>query len=215
MPERVGELPEGAKPLKYDPRRGCGKISLRIGEESKVVQHVADGPADQPFVRLAKDLLDNTIEKSKSGVGADSLADGLQKVLDNRIDARAMKLEVGCLRHQFCYTLNVEGLSSSISGQETLFKRFKGKRELRTEELHGFIKKLQELKVQELSRNVQTKYDILLNVDLRVLDKQHYSGGFGYAFDAKAVLRKARMPPIQSVWNASIALEPTREVEKK
>src|SRR5437899_3323890 len=79
-----------------------GSISLRIGHRSKKVEHDWTGPSNEEFVRLVRDLAETGIEQSAEGIGVDNLEDGLQQILDGKLDPRALKIKEEYLRHRAC-----------------------------------------------------------------------------------------------------------------
>jgi hypothetical protein len=215
MPPLLGGLPKGAEPpRKLDPERGYGRISLRIGKGAKVVEHDNEGPVNEQFVTLAKDLLATAIKHSASGVGVDSLADGLQKVLDDKIDVRAVKIEVGHMRKLACNTLEIEGLAAKVRGTNDVGAPFRGERSLRAEGLAAFIKMLQGEKFHELPENVKVKYDYYmhLGITVRILDKEHRTRGSGFDPELSPEEQSRRF---EAVWRASRALQPPPIYEKK
>lgn len=211
MPPLLGKLPKGAEPPWEQPW-GRGSISLRIGKEAKVVEHDSEGPVNEEFVRLAKDLLTTCIKHSAAGVGVDSLADGLQKVLDHKVDVRAMRITVSRLHSPASDWLEIEGHAAKVSGLDRRLNSFNGQKSLTAEELTTFIKKLQGEKFHELPRYVRPKWSDILYIKVRVLDKEHSTGGksSGSKYSpAEQVLR------FEAVWNATKALQPPHNYDKK
>jgi hypothetical protein len=215
LPEKLGGLAKekGDKPDNQDSQNGHGTIKLRIGSQSKTVQHAREGPANETFVKLAKDLAKMGMKQSAGGIGIESLADGLQKILDKKIDPRALKIKEEYLRHQACHTFEVEGLDAKISGLGYWGEPFKGQKSVTVDEMTKFIAKMQQHKFHELPTLLNLTDDIfVISVTVRVLDKEHCSYGYGY--DSKKS-PKNDLLRLHEVWRSSRGLHPEYLYEKR
>ncbi len=211
IPDHLGKLPKGTEPPKdQDRRRACGRIALRIGKESKIVDHNNEGPANEQLVRLAKDLLTTCLKHSASGIGVSSLEDGLQKVLDHKLDLRAMQVEVGFSRPANSYQLQIEGLSTRTSGM-TYLKPFRGQNSLAREELVTFIKTVQREKFQELNY-LHGGFDYFVTINVRVLNKNHSISYLPYHSERSS---EEELRRFEWVLRATNALQPEHIREKK
>jgi hypothetical protein len=208
MPEHLPELPDGVEPAS-----GPSRISLQIGTLSKVVDHRNKDLVNDNFVRLAKDLLAMSVKESAAGVGIDSLADGLQRVLERKLDARAMRIEVRYRRHLELCILEVEGHAARIYGQGYAGHPFQGQKPLTAEQLTAFVKKLQAEKFPELPRNVQPNADFSFSITVRVLDKERFVGGWRVRIFEKSF--DENWEKLERLWKASEPLEPRRIYSKR
>jgi hypothetical protein len=210
LPDREGGLPrgQGEKPARRDAEPFHGAIALRIGNQSKTVQHVGQGPANETFVRLARELAEMGVKEAAAGIGVDSLADGLQKILDKKIDARALKIQEAYLRHQACHTFTVKGLAAKIAGLDYWGKPFKGQKALSGDDLTAFIKSLQVHKFADLPEDLNLTADIFaIAITVRVLDKEHRSWGHGWGHTSKKSPEE-QLRRLDAVWTSTRALHP-------
>ncbi len=213
LPEKLGELPKGEKAVKPGSHPGQGLISLRIGGQSKTVQHAGDGTADETFVRLATELTEMGVKESATGIGVGNLADGLQKILEKKLDPRALKIKEEYLRHLACHTFEVQGLVAKIGGLGYVGDPFKGEKSLSVDELTTFVKKLQQEKFCELPKGLNLTDDIfVISVTVRVLDKEHRAYGHGYTSKKSP---EEQLQRLHAVWSSTMALHPPYNYEKR
>ncbi len=87
---RIGK--EKEREVDVDALQADRSISLTIGRVSKTVTHVRKTPEAAPFNDLVARLLDACEKPGASGLGADSLADGLAKVRDGVLAPQALRI---------------------------------------------------------------------------------------------------------------------------
>jgi hypothetical protein len=214
MPEYFGEQPWDFKEgMAKTASHGHGSVSLQIGNQSKATTQLGNGELSEQFSRLTNELLSTCEVEAVSVISASNLADGLQKILDDKIDVRAMKIEVGYGRSVAFHTLRIEGRAAEIHGTDYWAKRFSGRDTLKADQLKAFIKVLQKDKFTELPDRIVTQYDYdHVSVRVRVLDKQHEVWGSG--FSTKKSTEEHRNS-FEAIFDASDKLNPPRETEKK
>ncbi len=200
LPERMQEL-----------ETENGRISLKIGSQSKVVA-LREGSETAVVARLAKDLITACEKESATGIGADSLTDGLKKILNKKLDARVLKIEARYLRHQEFYHLEIEGQAAKIKGAGYSANSFRGHKSLTIDQLNGFIEMAIDKKFQELPKNIRPTSDFYWTLTIQVLDKQHHVFGMS---DGNTEPLPEEFPRFEALWNASRALHPQYDYLKK
>jgi hypothetical protein len=88
----------GGGPQPGVPERLVGSVTLRIGGVSKGVSQLDGGVQSKELAELATALLNVCAEAARDGVGADSLADGLQKIARKQLDPLTLSLLVHRIR---------------------------------------------------------------------------------------------------------------------
>ena len=95
MPERFGEVEEEEeKKDKNEGPRLKGRIEVRVGPIAKTVSQMMDGEQSEELESLAKRLLAICEGPARTGVGAASLADGLQKVVARVLAPETLQVTV-------------------------------------------------------------------------------------------------------------------------
>ena len=94
MPSHYGEAEgEEEEEEKNEGPRLKGRIAVRAGPISKSVQQMAEGEQSEPFEALAVKIL-GVCQGASRGVGAQSLADGLQKVVSRSLAPEVLEVTV-------------------------------------------------------------------------------------------------------------------------
>jgi hypothetical protein len=212
MPAVLGKPPDAPAPP--DPSRPRGVLALRIGDNAKAIERGDDGPADEAFATLVRHLLE-CLADSGSGVGVDGLEDGLEKVLDQRLDARALQIEVRYLRHLHCYTLRIDGRSAAVGGTDYFFAPFTGRKTLTMGDLTEFIGTIRRDGFLTLPKWISSNFDFSRTVTIRVLSAEYTaSGGNGYGVREPLDPKEMR-ERFLAVWRAADALRPESVYEQR
>ena len=86
MPDFFGEAEDEGN----DKVRLKGALSVRAGSVSKSVQQLVDGEQSKQFARLVNSILDFCQAQAASGVGAESMLQGLQMLAAGRLSPRIL-----------------------------------------------------------------------------------------------------------------------------
>jgi hypothetical protein len=101
MPERFGEAESDFLTMR-------GKVSVAVGDAAKTVVQLDRGPQSDALAQLAAAVLARAEAGGRAGVGAESLADGLQKIRVGVIPAEALRVSVQ-QRGEGGFLLHVKG----------------------------------------------------------------------------------------------------------